>query len=119
MGMLGKIRIKIVKENEVPRTLWPWTCGCVWETHTTAASRRVGLDVYARHGLAVDANDSLLVPAVHREWAERDSKGIRCNKRAAPLIQLGLIEDKGDLVAVDDNDFSSGGCSLKAEIAAV
>lgn len=48
---------KIVKGTEVPRAVWTWTRGCVWETGTTAASGRVGLDVFARHGLAVDANN--------------------------------------------------------------
>lgn len=56
LGLLGKMLMNIVKGTEVPRAVWTRTCGCVWETGTTAASGRVGLDVFARHGLAVDAN---------------------------------------------------------------
>lgn len=56
LGMLGKTLIKIVKETEVPQALWTWTRQCVWETGIAAASGRVGLDVFARNDLAVDAN---------------------------------------------------------------
>ena len=54
---LGKMLIKIVKGAEVPRALGTWTRGYVWETGTASVSGRVGLDLFARHGLAVDAND--------------------------------------------------------------
>ena len=67
LGTLGKMLIKIVKKTEVPRAVWTWTHRCVWETGTAAASGRVGLDVFARHGLAGGASDYLLVPTVQRE----------------------------------------------------
>lgn len=65
----------------------------------------------SRHGLAGDASQWLLVQAVQREWADRNSKGIGWVERATPFNQLYLMND--------NNVFTSRSCTLEAEIAAL